>query len=148
MSHKDRNIAIAKKWFIDMWSRGDVDLARQIVHPDYNPDWIHIPKKGPDQVIHEMKYFRSIFPDLEYEILDSTSDESKAWVRYRGNGTHKGVAWGFSPTQKNVSFEGIGILEINKEGEVINQWDAYSFYDILEELGVVPPLWELKDKLK
>ena len=115
MSHKDRNIAIAKKWFIDMWSRGDVDLARQIVHPDYNPDWIHIPKKGPDQVIHEMKYFRSIFPDLEYEILDSTSDESKAWVRYRGNGTHKGVAWGFSPTQKKVSFEGMGILEINKE---------------------------------
>ena len=29
-----------------------------------------IPKKGPEQVKHEVRYFRSIFPDLQYTIVD------------------------------------------------------------------------------
>lgn len=148
MSQSERNIRVAKKWFGDMWSEGNAVVAREIVHPDYDPEWIGISKKGPAQVIHEMSYFRSIFPDLRYEILDIIADTSKVWVRYRGTGTQKGSAWGFPATGKPVTFEGVIILKIDRAGQVTDQNDAFCFYDILQDLGLLPPLWELKDKLK
>ena len=55
----ERNKEIGRLWFEEMWSKPDFDIAREIIHSDYDPEWVHIPKKGPEQVILEMKYFRS-----------------------------------------------------------------------------------------
>lgn len=32
-------------------------------------------------------------------------------------------------------------------GKIVNRWGAFSFYDILTDLGLVPPLWELHKRL-
>jgi predicted ester cyclase len=138
---------IAKLWFENMWNIPNLATADKIVDPNYNPSWIHIDKIGPAQVKHEIKYFRSIFPDLKYEIIDLKGEIDKVWIRYKARGTHKGEGWGFKPTNKSVEFEGATILYINFEGKVIDQWGAFCFYDIFYELGVVPPFWELQKKL-
>ena len=70
------------------------------------------------------------------------------WVRYRGTGTQKGEAWGFETTGKRVEFEGVTILYINPEGSVIDRWGAFSFYDLLADLALVPALWELSRALR
>lgn len=64
------NEIIAKKWFIDIWTNEDFKKAKEIIHEKYAPESIQIPKIGPEQVIHEVKYFRSIFPDLKYSITE------------------------------------------------------------------------------
>jgi len=139
----DEKEEIGRKWFEVMWSKPDFDLADEIVDSKYNPSWIHIDKVGPSQVVHEIKYFRSIFPDLKYEIIEMVSEKDKVWIRYQGHGTHKGTGWGFKPTNKKVQFEGATILYINSEGKVYDRWGAFCFYDIFEELGVIPPFYEL-----
>lgn len=139
---------IAKQWFNEMWSRPDLDLANKLVDPTYHPTWIQMDKQGPALVQHEITYFRSIFPDLSYEILEMKADENKVWVWYRGTGTQEGAGWGFKPTGKTISFEGAAILYINSGGKVINLKDAFSFYDIFVDLGVIPPFWELYSHLK
>ena len=103
---------------------------------------------GPEQVKHEIRYFRSIFPDLKYEVVDIIGDEDKVWIRYRGKGTQEGNAWGFEATNKVVEFEGATVLYINSEGKIIDRWGAFCFYDLLTELGLVPPLWELRAHLE
>ncbi|MFW9927526.1 MAG: ester cyclase [Candidatus Thorarchaeota archaeon] len=145
---KQRNESIGRRWFEEMWSKPDLDLADELVDDNYNPDWISIDKVGPDQVKHEIKYFRSVFPDLKYEIVDISADDDKVWIKYKGSGTHKGNAWGFEPTGKFVEFEGATILHINQEGKIVNRWGAFCFYDILVDLGLTPPLWELSVKIK
>jgi len=134
---------IGRLFFEVMWSKPDLNVADEIIDPEYNPSWIHIDKVGPAQVKHEIKHFRSLFPDLKYEIVEIKGEEDKVWVRYEGNGTHLGKGWGFEPTGKNVKIEGATILYINPEGKVIDQWGAFCFYDILYELGLVPPFSEL-----
>jgi len=134
---------IGRKWFEVVWSKPDFDLADEIVDSKYNPSWIHIDKVGPSQVKHEIKYFRSIFPDLNYKIVEMVTQKDKVWVRYQGQGTHKGTGWGFKPTNKKVQFEGATILYINSEGKVYDRWGAFCFYDIFEKLGVIPPFYEL-----
>jgi predicted ester cyclase len=134
---------IAKLYFEMMWSKTDLTIADQIIDPRYNPSWINIDKVGPAQIKHEIKYFRMMFPDLRYEIVEMKGEENKVWVRYKGYGTHLGKGWGFEPTEKEVTFEGATILYFNSEGKIIDRWGAFCFYDILFELGVVPPFWEL-----
>jgi hypothetical protein len=137
---------IAQLWYEVMWSKPDLDLADQLVDPNYAPEGIHIDKKGPAQVKHEIKYFRSVFPDLKYELVETAALSDRVWIRYKAKGTQLGSAWGFPPTGEAVEFDGATILYI-KEGKVIDRWGAFSFYDILTDLELVPPLWELKDHL-
>lgn len=143
----EKNQAIAKRWFEEMWSQPNLDTADEIIHPDYAPEWVPIDAKGPVQIKHEIEYFRSAFPDLKYEIIDMAVLEDRVWVRYKGTATQDGTAWGFPPTGKQVTFEGATILYINPDGQITDRWGAFCFYDILTDLGLVPPFWALKDKL-
>ena len=138
---------IAHLWYEVMWSKPDPNIADEIVDPNYAPEWIHIDKKGPEQIKHEIKYFRSVFPDLKYEIVETAAFSDRVWIRYKARGTQQGSAWGFPPTGKTVEFSGVTILYI-KNGKVIDRWGAFSFYDILADLELVPPLWELKDYIQ
>jgi predicted ester cyclase len=137
---------IAYLWYEVMWSKPDPDLADEIIDADYAPAWIQIDKKGPAQVKHEMKYFRSVFPDLKYEIVETASLPDRVWIRYKAKGTQLGPAWGFPATGKTVEYDGATILYI-RDNKVIDQWSAFSFYDMLTDLGLVPPLWELSKHL-
>lgn len=140
---KERNEEIGRRWFVDMWGKPEPDLADELVDKDYNPSWVSIDAVGPDQIKHEIKYFRSVFPDLKYEIVDILGTEDRVWIRYRGKATHKGNAWGFEPTEKGFEYEGATILHISSEGKVVDRWGAFCFYDIFMDLGLVPPFWEL-----
>jgi hypothetical protein len=37
-----------------LWSKPDLDVADEIVDLNYDPVWVHIAARGPDQVKHEM----------------------------------------------------------------------------------------------
>jgi len=140
---ESRNILIARRWFEELWSQGRWEVADDIIDPDYAPEWVQIDATGPEQVKHEVRYFRSVFPDLVYEVIDIVGQEDKVWVRYRGKGTQKGAAWGFEPTEKEVTFEGATILTVSKEGKISDRWGAFCLYDILADLDLVPPFWQL-----
>jgi len=137
------NIQVIQRWYKDLWSEGDLAVADEIIDPDYAPEWVSIEAKGPAQVKHEVRYFRSVFPDLVYQIVAIVPQENQVWVRYRAKGTHLGSAWGFKPTNQQVTFEGAAIFTLNPTGKIADRWGAFCFYDILTDLGLVPPLWEL-----
>ncbi|MCK5303867.1 MAG: ester cyclase [Candidatus Heimdallarchaeota archaeon] len=141
----ERNEKIGRAWFEEMWNKPDFNRAQELIHPDFKPEYIGIPKQGPELVIHEIKYFRSAFHNLEYKITDIIANETKVWVYYKAEATHEGNTWGFEPTGMKITFEGMSILEINQDGKVINQWGAFCLYDILADLELVPPFWELSN---
>ena len=143
----EENEKIARLWYEVMWNEPQPKVADQIVDPDYAPEWIHIDKKGPEQIKHEIRYFRSVFPDLKYSITETAAMSDRVWIRYKAKGTQLGSAWNFPPTEKNIEFDGATILYI-KDGKIIDRWGAFSFYDILTDLELVPPLWELNKYLK
>jgi len=146
--HKTQHEAVVRRWYQELWSKPDLDVADEIISADYQPDWVQIDKKGPEQIKHEVRYFRSVFPDLVYQVVDMVSAEDRVWVRYRATGTQTGPAWGFPATHRQVSFEGATIFYLDSEGKIADRWGAFCFYDLLADLELVPPFWELKDSLK
>ncbi len=145
---EEKSLIAARRWFIDLWSQGNLDVADEIIAPDYAPDWVQIPKKGPEQVKHEVRYFRSVFPDLQYTIVDSAAFPNKVWIRYKGIGTQEGAAWGFAATNRQVEFEGVTIFTIDHNGQISDRWGAFCMYDIFADLGLVPPFWELSQLIR
>lgn len=145
--NQEKNLQVALAWFEELWSAANLSIADEIVDPNYAPDWIHIDKTGAEQVKHEVRYFRSVFPDLNYEIVDCAPQADRVWVRYKATGTQEGKAWGFEATGKPVEFEGVTILYFDENGKIIDRWGAFCFYDMLADLGLVPPLWELSKVL-
>jgi len=142
------NERIAQLWFEAMWSMPDYDhIVDEIIHPDFSPDGIPLGKNGPAQIKDEIKEFRSTFPDLRYEIIETAALSDRIWVRYKATGTQKGSFLGFAPTGNAMEYEGVVILYI-KDHKVIYQWGAASLYDMLTTLGLVPPLWALKEHLR
>ncbi len=139
----NNSLITARRWFLDLWSEGNLDIADEIIAPDYAPAWVQIPKKGPEQVKHEVRYFRSIFPDLQYTIVDSAAFPNKVWIHYKGVGTQNGAAWGFAATNKPVAFEGAAIFTIDHNNQISDRWGEFCMYDIFADLGLVPPFWEL-----
>jgi hypothetical protein len=67
------NERIAHLWYEVMWSEPNPNIADELVDSNYAPEWIHIDKKGPAQIKHEIRYFRSVFPDLRYEIVETVA---------------------------------------------------------------------------
>ena len=120
-----------------MWSKPDPNIADQVVASHYAPEWISLPKTGPEQVKHEIRHFRSVFPDLTYKIIELTAEVDKVWLRYRGQGTQEGTAWRFPASNKEVAFKGATTFYI-EGNQIVNRWGAFSFYDILHDLGHVP----------
>ena len=146
MSDK-KMLSVVERWFGELWSQGDLEAADEIVDLLYAPDWVQIEAKGPEQIKHEVRYMRSVFSDLTYEMVDATVQDNKVWVRYRGTGTHTGTAWGFEPSGNSVTFEGATIFTISREFKIVDRWSAFCFYDIFSDLGLVPPYWELSERL-
>jgi hypothetical protein len=140
-------IELSYDWFERMWSIPEFGLVDKIVDAEYCPNWIYMDEKGPELVKHEIKYFRSIFPDLKFKVTDIINQDEKVWLRYKANGTQKGSFWGFKPTNKFIEFEGVAILHFNDRNQVIDLWESYCFYDILEKLKLVPPFSELHEYL-
>ncbi|MCY3412473.1 MAG: ester cyclase [Candidatus Heimdallarchaeota archaeon] len=143
MSNKE----IIKLFYEKMWSEGDLIITDQIIHPEYHPRDVGMPEKGPALLKKEIGYFRSIFPDLHYRIIEMVEDGDKICVRYQGNGTQKGNGWGFEPTDKKIEFDGAAIFTL-ESGLIIDSWRSYCLFDIFVQTGHIPPLWELADALK
>jgi predicted ester cyclase len=142
MSEK-QNLERARQWFEAMWSTGDEALADALVHPDYAPDWVQMEERGPAQVKREMRYFRGVFPDLSYTVVDHAADGNKVWTRTLGRGTQAGAAWGFKSKGQTAEFETVNIFTFAANGQVIDRWAVFSMYDLFHQLGHVPPWWEL-----
>jgi predicted ester cyclase len=142
------NEKIAHLWFEEVWSSPEPgNTLEEIIHPDYRPDKSMPAKKGARMLSEEIKQARTAFPDMKFEILEMAALEDRVWVRHRSTGTHKGTFLGFPATGEKTESEGVTILYI-RDHKVIDQWTTAPLYDMLVQLGVVPPLFALKDYLR
>ena len=139
-------IELARLFYERMWNNADFELVENIIDPEYHPSDVSMPEKGPALLKKEIKYFRSIFPDLQYQVVDFSEKDNKIWIRYKGTGTHKGKGWGFEPNGKKIEFEASSILTI-QDNKIVDAWRNYCLFDIFSRLGHIPAFWEIAEKL-
>ena len=120
----EQNKALVRRFYEEVWNRGNVDVAREIFANDYvrhdlrqnraSAGW-----QGMAKIASE---FRAAFPDLSMHLDLLIAEGDLVAARWTTVGTFTG-SWGdVAPTGKGVEFSGVNIFRI-RDGRVVELWN-------------------------
>lgn len=136
---EETNKTVVRRWFDELFSRGNLDVLEEIIDPDYI---LHDP--GFPQGIHGIQGFREFitrlrtaFPDLHSTLEDIiAAEDDKVVTRDRWGGTNRGRFLGFDATNKQVTAIGIDIFRL-ANGKIVEQWASPDLLGAAVQLGLV-----------
>ena len=134
----ERNRELGRRYFEEVWNRGNVDALDELLAPGYinhTPSTPN-PPPGPQGLKPIVLAIRRAFPDLRYEIQDIVATEDAVVMRVRMTGTHRGDLFGLAPTGKRVSVDQINIERI-REGKIVEHWRVTDEWGLMKQLGAV-----------
>jgi steroid delta-isomerase-like uncharacterized protein len=134
----EENKALYRRWFEEVVSGGNLELADHLLAPGYV---LHFPGfPGPvDSEGHKqlVMMFRNAFPDWHESVDDVIAEGDRVVIRVTGRGTHQGEFQGVPATGEQVLATGIGIGRIDG-GQIAESWAAYDALGLMQQLGAVP----------
>jgi steroid delta-isomerase-like uncharacterized protein len=134
----EENKALARRVLEEMFNKGNLDAADELLTPDYvdrdpaMPEDIH----GPDGFKEYVGAYRTAFSDLHLEIEDQIAEGDKVVTRWTGTGTHDGELAGIPPTGNRVTLPGMEIVRIS-DGKLVEGWEGYDMTNLMRQLGVM-----------
>jgi steroid delta-isomerase-like uncharacterized protein len=133
-----KNKAVIRRHVEEVFNKGKLAVADEIISPDYV---YHGPVgefKGPEGFKQMVAGGLKAFPDLHYTIDDMVAEGDTVAVRYTMTGTFKGELMGIPPTGKRVNMTEAFFYRFKngKEVEALPFSDMITFY---RQLGIPIP---------
>jgi steroid delta-isomerase-like uncharacterized protein len=138
----EENKAIMRRYF-SVFEQGNIDLLDELLAPDYinhTPATPDLPT-GPEGVKGVVSMFRSAMPDLKVVVDDMIAEGDKVATRYTLEGTHQGELFGVPPTGQLLSIKSFTVERVS-DGKIRDHWRVSDNLDMMQQLGVFPPLGE------
>jgi steroid delta-isomerase-like uncharacterized protein len=134
----DENKALYRRWFEEVVTARDLQLADDLLAPDYVLHFPGLP--GPvDRAGHKqlLQMFHHAFPNWQETVEDVIAEGDKVVIRVTGTGTHEGDFQGVPPSHTRVTATGVGIGRI-AHGQIVESWAAYDALGLLQQIGAIP----------
>jgi steroid delta-isomerase-like uncharacterized protein len=128
---------VARRWYEDVLSQGNLAVIDEIFSPDFVEHDPRNPGQGLDGVRMLVMGYRSAFPDLRVTVEDMVGDGAKMAVRFTAAGTHQGAFLGIPPTGRAMQVGNIDILGF-RGGKISEHWGEGDMLGLLQQLGVIP----------
>ncbi len=129
------NIAAMRRTFEDLFTRGDLALADELVTADcVNHEAPPGSPPGPEGLRRIVVMLRTAFPDLRYTVEDAFAAGDRVAVRTTLHGTHLGPLMGLAPTGKPVRQEQMHIVRF-VDGKGAEHWAIRDDLGLLRQLG-------------
>jgi steroid delta-isomerase-like uncharacterized protein len=132
----EQNKTLARRWFEDLFSRGDLDAAEEILSAEFLD---HLPReeeRGIEELKDYVSVYRTAFPDIEGTVEEIVAEADKVVVRWKSHGTHQGEFMGVAPTGRHVTFSGMRLFRI-AENKIAESWVNIDERGLQEQLGAV-----------
>ncbi len=135
----EENKAIARRWSEELWSKGELAVADEIVAPNYvrHDPGDPFAVEGPEGVKRLVGGMHALISDGQIIIEDMIAEGDKVVSRYTATGTDTGGFMGRAPTGKQVTFMAIQIFRI-VDGKIVESWANRDDLGLMQQLGVVP----------
>jgi steroid delta-isomerase-like uncharacterized protein len=134
----EQNKTLARRWFEDLFSRGNLDAAKEIISADFVD---HLPREE-ERSLEELKQYilmyRAAFPDIRDTVEELVAEGDKVVVRWTSRGVHQGEFMGVAPTGRHVTFTGMRLFRI-AENKIAESWVNLDQLGLLEQLGISIP---------
>jgi steroid delta-isomerase-like uncharacterized protein len=129
--------AQARKIFEQVISRGDLQLADELIHVDYVD--LRGGPTGLDGFKQGLAALREAFPDWTSTVDDMIAEGEKVAARWTVRGTQRGAFMGIPATGRQITMKEAGILRF-ADGKLVELARVADELSLLQQLGVLPPL--------
>jgi steroid delta-isomerase-like uncharacterized protein len=130
MSQQEQgNEALAHRFHMDIFQQGRLEVADEILTPDFvwrNPIIPPELQRGPESVKKIASEIIDIMPDRKITHDDTISKGDKVMIRWTLTGTAKREIFGIPPTDKPTSVIGFDLFRISSEGKIVEMWQQFS----------------------
>lgn len=139
MSTIERNERLIRRYFEEVWNRGELEALDEIVAPDYvnHSPGMPDPRPGPEGLKPIVAALRKGIPDVAYAIQDIVVSPDKVAVRVVMTGTHTGALFGIPPTGRRLTVEQMQIERI-ENGKIAEHWRRTDDLGMMRQLGLLP----------
>src|SRR5262249_19518818 len=100
----ERNKAVARIWSEELWSKGNLSVAQEIISPDYvrHDPGDPFPARGPEDVQKIVTMLRGMLPDLKIQIDAMVAEGDFVVSHYTSTATDTRGYMGNPPTGKTI----------------------------------------------
>jgi steroid delta-isomerase-like uncharacterized protein len=135
----EQNKAVALRWSEELWSKGQLAVADEIVAPDYvrHDPGDPFPAQGPEDVKRIVRMLRSMLPDLRISVEAMVAEGDFVVSRYTATATDTVGYMGMPPTGKTVRTPAIQIFRFSN-GRIVESWAVRDDLGTLRQLGQLP----------
>ena len=135
----ERNKATARRWSEELWSRGNLAVADEIIAADYvrHDPGDPFPARGPADVKRIVTMLRTMLPDFHITVEALIADGDMVVSRYTATATDTVGYMGMPPTGKSIRTQGIQMFRF-ADGKIVESWAARDDLGTLRQLGHLP----------
>lgn len=138
MSEEVRNKALMRRFYEELWSRGNLEAIPELVAEDFVDHQAPVGQtSGREELAGLVLMWRTGFPDMQETVEDLISEGDKVTGRFLMRGTHRGEFMGIAPTGRSVTMSGIDIVRI-ANGKISEFWYAEQMLELMQQLDAAP----------
>jgi predicted ester cyclase len=133
VSDEEKNKALTRWWWEEVWVRGNVAAMDEFMAPDYvdHPNLPGLPP-GPEGMKQMLTYYRTASPELRATLDDVFAAGDRVALRWSARGTHQGEWLGLPPTGHHFTMGGMTIYRI-AGGKAVEGWNSIEVNPTEEE---------------
>jgi steroid delta-isomerase-like uncharacterized protein len=135
----EQNKAAARRWTEELWGRGDLKVADEIIAADYvrHDPGDPFPARGPEDVKRIVTMLRTMLPDFRLELEAVVAEGDLVVNRYTATATDTVGYMGMPPTGKVIRTQAIQIFRF-VNGKIVESWAVRDDLGTLRQLGHLP----------
>jgi hydroxyacylglutathione hydrolase len=139
--------AVAEAYF-DALTRRDVEAAVDLWEPGGRENVRgQVDARAPEGVRDFLSALFGAFPDMRFEVLETTVQDDRAAVRWRARGTFAGepLLTGVEATGDRVELEGVDVLVV-RDGRIVENNAFADGIGLARQIGLLPPAASAVDR--
>lgn len=121
------NKTIAKEWLTELWGKGDLSKADELMSENYKRNDRFRPVQGIEEYKKYVEHYRNAIDSLEITLEHIISENSLVFMLWVAKGNLKVELDGISPTE-NLSIRGLDLLRI-EDGKIVESWPSFDAMD-------------------
>jgi len=124
--------------FVEFINTASEKLAGELIRADavfYVPGQAE-PMRGPQGYLAIIGMMRGGFPDIQWSVEETVSEEDKLAVRFIMRGTHTGTFFGVPPTGKSIKVQAINFYRFSNN-QIIEEYGQPDMLGLLQQIGAV-----------